>query len=94
VEASVRHFRSWIAGRRARIMRGSPSAPSAAAGMLGVNHYNAELEDIGNRVQVWRLRGENDRDMAFRIAVAIATRLNELEADLERVIRFNKVDRP
>lgn len=89
----TRHLRNWIAGRRARIMRGSPTAPRAAAGMLGLQHYNVELEELGDRYQVWRLRGENDRDLAFRAAVEIASRLVQLEADLERVIRFNKVDR-
>jgi len=77
-----------IVGRRAWTMRGSPTAPTAAAGML--DYYNAELEEIGNSVNVWRLCGERDRDFAFRIATEIAARLNELEADLDRVININK----
>lgn len=75
-----------IAGRRAWIPRGHPTAPSAAAGMLGVEYYNEVLESIGESVNVWRLRGERDRDYAFRIAVELADRLNKLEADLEKVL--------
>lgn len=84
----MRHFRNWIAGRRAWIARGSPTAPGAAAGML--DYYHAELEEVGDRVNVWRLHGEHDRDFAFRIAVEIATRLNALDRDLDRVISINK----
>jgi hypothetical protein len=55
-----------------------------------LDYYNAELEEIGNSVNVWRLRGERDRDFAFRISVEIAAKLNALEADLDRVINFDK----
>ena len=84
----IAFLRTWIAGRRAWSMRGSPTAPTAAAGML--DYYNAELEEIGTSVNVWRLRGERDRDFAFRIAIEIAAKLNALEADLDRVINLNK----
>jgi hypothetical protein len=84
---------SGIAGRRAWIKRGSPTAP-AAAGMLGVAYYHPELEEIGNGVNVWRLRGERDRDFAHRIATELAAKLNALEADLDRVITISKPQPP
>lgn len=81
---------SGMVGRRAWIVRGSPTAPTAAAGLL--DFYHVELEPIGERVNLWRLHRECDRDFAFRIAVEIATRLNKLEADLDRVIAVNQED--
>jgi len=90
----MHHFRLWIAGLASR----KPCAPHAPrrgeAGMLGVNYYNPELEAIGDRYQVWRCRGETDRDLAFKIAVEIATRMEQLQADLDRTVAFNKASRP
>lgn len=80
-------FARWIAGRSARFVR-SPSAPARAAGLL--DYYHPVLEPIGDSVNVWRLRKESDRDFAFRIAVAIADRLNQLDADLDFVINYDK----
>ena len=81
---------SKIAGRRAWIVRGSPTAPHAAAGMLVVHRYNPELEEIGGRFDVLRHRGEHDRDFAFRVATEIASRLHALQRDLDRVININR----
>jgi hypothetical protein len=80
-------FARWMAGRGARIVR-SPTAPVRAAGLLG--YYHPVLEPIGDSLNVWRLRTECDRDYAFRIAVTIAERLNQLDADLDRVINYDK----
>lgn len=80
-------FARWIAGRCARIVR-SPTASECAAGLL--DYYHPVLEPIGDNVNVWRLRTECDRDYAFRVAVAIAERLNQLDTDLDRVINYDK----
>ena len=78
---------TWIACRCARLVR-SPIAPERAAGLL--EFYHSELESIGERVDVWRLHQERDREFAYRIAVEIADRLNRLEGELDRVINFDK----
>jgi hypothetical protein len=58
------------------------------AGMLGLHYYNAELEEIGDRYQVWRLWSEKDHQLAFRAALEITARLNQLESDLDVVSRY------
>jgi len=85
----VRLFQNWIAGLRSRIAC-APHAPGREAGMLALQYFNAELEEIGKRVEVWRLQREDDRNFAFRIATEIASKLNALEHDLDRVIHLNK----
>ena len=78
-------FRSWIAGL-SRFYQ--PPSPQREAGMLAF--YNERLEQIASEHNCWRMHNERDRDLAFRTAVAIAERLNELEADLDIVININK----
>jgi hypothetical protein len=45
-----------------------------------------ELETIGNLVNVWRLRGENDWRFAHRIALALEESICEREDLLDIVI--------
>jgi hypothetical protein len=79
------HVWAWIA----RLAR-SPAAPTAECEPGVLTFYHPVLEPIGESVNAWRLRNECDRDFAFRIAVAIAERLNQLDADLDRVINYDK----
>ena len=81
------HLRSWIAGLTS-LRSHSPHGGECEARALA--YFNAELEAIGGTVNVWRFSGERDRDFSFRIAVALAERLNELERDLHIVLSINK----
>lgn len=81
------HVRSWITGLHSRFLC-TPPAGECEAGALAF--YHPELEPIGHDVNCWRLRNERDRDFAFRIAVEIAERLDKLNADLDRVINYDK----
>ena len=58
--------------------------------MLVVNYYNEELEEIASSVSVWRLRGERDDAFRHRAALALQEKILHLEADLDRVINFDK----
>ena len=82
-------FRHWLVGRRARIMRGSPTAPNAAVGMLGaVQYYNPELHgELADRFRVWRLRGERDEELRHRLALAVQEEIIKLEAILDRLTK-------
>jgi hypothetical protein len=88
------HLREWITGLASRKSCAAHAPELSGAGMFGVNYYNAELEAIGDRYQIVRVCGQTDRDLAFRIALEIANRLHDLEADLSRVVNFTKVGRP
>ena len=69
----------------------SPTAHERASGLLDITFYHPVLEEVGERYNCWRVsKRETDRDFAFKIPVEIAGRLNELKADLDRVINFEK----
>lgn len=79
----------WIARLRSRTAC-APQAPGGReAGMSVLQRYCPELEEIGERFNVSRLRGEHDRDFSFRIATKIESRLGALQRDLDRVIKLN-----
>lgn len=78
--------RTWITGLHSLFR--APPAAECEAGVL--DFYHEQLEAIGNSVNVWRLRGERDRDFAFRIAVELCDRLNKLEAALDVVVAYER----
>ena len=80
------HVRSWIAGLHSRFFC-APPAGECEAGALAF--YHPVLEEIGERYNCWRGR-ETDREFAFKISVEITDRLNQLDADLERVLNHDR----
>ena len=78
--------RAWIVG-----LAPFPAAPTGEGEPGALADSRHELEEIGERYNCWRLSArESDRDFAFKIAVEICSRLNELDADLDRVINYDK----
>jgi hypothetical protein len=48
------------------------------------------LNDVGDAWRCWRLRGESDREFAFRLGVHLQTLAIAVEDDLERVLQAER----
>lgn len=73
-----------IAGRRAATVRSSRT-PSHAAGLLGLNYFNGQLEEIGTSLSCSRLHDERDDAYRQRLALRLQENIRQLHATLERV---------
>ena len=88
---------SWIAGLL-RLSRTAP-APLQEAGVLAP--FNAALEDRAARRFVYRRRGESDKSVANRWALAVCELMEEtanehaaLEQELEQALAFSRGESP
>lgn len=73
---------SGIAGRRAWIVRVSPTAPVAAAG---------KLDDIAVRWNCWRLSSESPRQHRHRLQLHLHTLAIAIEDDLRRLDELDRI---
>lgn len=74
------------AGRRAETVRAART-PSHAAGLLGLDYFNAQLEEIGSSLSCARLRHERDDDYRQRLALRLQEEIQDLRVTLDRVAK-------
>lgn len=82
-------LRLWIAGRRAETLRCS-RASAHTAGLLGLNYFNEELEQIGESLSCSRLGNERDDAYRQRLAASIQENIRQLELTLASVIKCTR----